>query len=448
MTHTASFQAWTEADRLAALDAYDILDTPQEEAFDNVTKLLSQLLDAPIAAVNLIAEGRQWFKSEVGLGVREMPLDDSICRFALLQEGRMVVPDTREDARFNCNPLVTGAPGLRFYAGELLTTPEGLPLGTLCVLDLKPRPEGLTSHQEFVLSTLAQQVMSQIELRKAIKHQQALLSDQQRIQEELRQEKDQSQRLLEGMDEGFIFLDKEFCVRQINAGGLKFELRPASDIIGRSYWDVWPGSESLPLAAHYKRAMKERVAVNFEQEYVFSDGRSFWIDVRAYPANDGLAVFYRNITDRIEAENKLRQTAQRLEFTLDAAKIGDWDLDLINDTAYRSLRHDQCFGYSTPIPNWGFETFIHHVHPEDRESVEKQFQKSIENLKDWHFECRVVWPDSSIHWISAHGTIYHIDSRPARMSGIVYETTDRKNAEHALHEKSAARHGSRTPSRK
>jgi len=107
----APYPARTESERLAALDAYGILDTPTERAFDDIVALVGQLLDAPIVAVNLLAEGRQWFKSEIGLGTREMPLDDSICKFALLQQDRMIVPDTRLDARFACNPLVTGGPG-------------------------------------------------------------------------------------------------------------------------------------------------------------------------------------------------------------------------------------------------------------------------------------------------------------------------------------------------
>ena len=173
--------------RLAVLESYGILDTPPEQAFDDVVKLVTQLLDAPIAAVNLIARGRQWFKSEIGLGVREMPLDDSICKFALLEASPMVVSDTLDDPRFSSNPLVTGAPGLRFYAGQVLRTRDGVPLGTLCVLDTAPRPEGLTAQQEFALATLGQQVMSQIELRKALVDQQALIAQQAAAQAALRQ---------------------------------------------------------------------------------------------------------------------------------------------------------------------------------------------------------------------------------------------------------------------
>ncbi|WP_071362475.1 hybrid sensor histidine kinase/response regulator [Massilia timonae] len=173
---TSSTATLDEEARLAVLDSYGILDTPPERSFDDVVRLVSQLLAAPIVAVNLIARGRQWFKSEIGLGMREMPLDDSICRFALLEEQQLIVPDTREDPRFRCNPLVTKDAGLRFYAGALLKTRDGVPLGTLCVLDDRPRPQGLSEQEQFVLATLAHQVMSQIELRKAMTEQEALIA--------------------------------------------------------------------------------------------------------------------------------------------------------------------------------------------------------------------------------------------------------------------------------
>jgi PAS domain S-box-containing protein len=305
----------TEHERLAVLDAYGILDTPRERSFDDLVRLLGRLLNAPVAAVNLLAEGRQWFKSEIGLGTRQMPLDDSICKFALLQEGQMVVADTREDPRLKCNPLVTGAPGLRFYAGEVLRTADGVALGTLCVFDLAPRPQGLSEHERFILSTLAGQAMSLIELHKASRDQQALLRRQQAIEEELKRERDQSRRLMEGMDEGFIYLDQNFHVRQINAAALRFESRGADEILGRTHWDAWPGSEALPAGRQYKHAMAQRAPVHFEQNYVFPDGRAYWIDISAYPANDGLAIFYRDISERKTTEQALRDS-QRHAFTV------------------------------------------------------------------------------------------------------------------------------------
>lgn len=156
-----------EAARLAALESYAVLDTEREAAFDEIAQLAADIFDAPIAVVNFVADGRQWFKAEVGIGKRELPLDVSICRHALLQPGVFVVPDLAADPRFDCNPLVAVDGGLRFYAGALLETPEGLPLGTLCVLDTKPRPEGITERQQRTLKTLASQTMAQLELRRS-----------------------------------------------------------------------------------------------------------------------------------------------------------------------------------------------------------------------------------------------------------------------------------------
>jgi hypothetical protein len=178
---------WSESDRLAALERYDILDTPREPEFDDVARLAADIFDAPIAVVNLIAEGRQWFKAEVGIGADELPLDVSICVHAILQPGIFVVPDTTKDDRFSSNPLVCGEPGLRFYAGALLETPDGLPLGTVCVLDTTARPEGITDRQRLTLEVLARQVMTQLELRRAV-------AERERRAEQLRSEVEPARR--------------------------------------------------------------------------------------------------------------------------------------------------------------------------------------------------------------------------------------------------------------
>jgi GAF domain-containing protein len=157
---------WNESDRLDALRSYHILDTLPEPAFDDLVRLAAQVCQTPIALITLIDHHRQWFKAEIGLGVRETPLDLSVCARAILQPGLFIVPDMSKNSPFRCNPLVTGEPHVRFYAGALLETSNGLPLGTLCVLDRVPRD--LTEEQAFTLMTLARQVMSQLELRRAL----------------------------------------------------------------------------------------------------------------------------------------------------------------------------------------------------------------------------------------------------------------------------------------
>jgi PAS domain S-box-containing protein len=129
--------------------------------------LACETCGTPISVVTLVDETRQWFKAERGLGIRQTDRDVSICARAMLEPGIFVIPDTTLDPRFSSNPFVTGAPRLRFYAGATLESEDGLPLGMLCVLDYQPRP-GLTDSQKRVLQVLARQVMTQMELRRAL----------------------------------------------------------------------------------------------------------------------------------------------------------------------------------------------------------------------------------------------------------------------------------------
>lgn len=156
-----------QTDRLRALYSYEVLDTDREKDFDDIVELASAICGAAISVVNLIDVDRQWFKAETGLGVRETPLATSICSHAILENEFVEIHDTLADPRMQDNPLCTSEPGLRFYAGALLLTQEGLPLGTLCVLDYQPR--SLTPLQRDTLRVLARQVMAQLEMRKALK---------------------------------------------------------------------------------------------------------------------------------------------------------------------------------------------------------------------------------------------------------------------------------------
>ncbi|MFD2740278.1 sensor histidine kinase [Sulfitobacter aestuarii] len=158
-----------EAERLRTLRSYDILDTPREEDFDEIVALASELCAAPISVINLIDDTRQWFKAEVGLGARETPVATSICSHVILDDGFVEIPDTLSDPRMADNPLCTAAEGLRFYAGVQLVAPNGLPIGTLCVLDNKPGH--LDPLQRKALEVLSRQVMKQLELRLALKNQ-------------------------------------------------------------------------------------------------------------------------------------------------------------------------------------------------------------------------------------------------------------------------------------
>ena len=158
-------QPENERARLATLRKLDILDSAPEERFDRLTRLAKRLFGVPIALISLVDADRQWFKSCIGLPVRETERDISFCGHAIRQDDVLLVPDALADSRFADNPLVTGPPGIRFYAGYPLTVPNGSKLGTLCVIDNRPRSmdaEDLGLLRD--LARMAEQELSGIQL--------------------------------------------------------------------------------------------------------------------------------------------------------------------------------------------------------------------------------------------------------------------------------------------
>ena len=154
-----------EEARLERLRQYKVLDTAAEQAFDDITKMAADVCKTPISLLTLIDRDRQWFKSNIGLSVKETSRDIAFCAHAILQPELFVVPDALADDRFARNPLVTHDPNIRFYAGMPLVTPDGHALGTLCVIDRVPR--ALSEDQATRIKALAKSAMLLLEMRRS-----------------------------------------------------------------------------------------------------------------------------------------------------------------------------------------------------------------------------------------------------------------------------------------
>jgi two-component system, NtrC family, sensor kinase len=183
MQHTPTPQ--NEQDRLQALLNYNILDTEAEQAFDDLTALAAHICGTPIALVSLVDKSRQWYKSKIGTELTETPRESAFCAYAICQpEDLLVVPNAANDQRFAHNPLVKSDPNIRFYAGAPLVTPQGFPIGSLCVLDSIPRD--LNLEQKQALMALSRQVVSQLELRINVANLKENISHRQQAEKNLR----------------------------------------------------------------------------------------------------------------------------------------------------------------------------------------------------------------------------------------------------------------------
>jgi diguanylate cyclase (GGDEF)-like protein len=174
-----------EAARLKSLQNLHILDTPSEAAYDDLTRLAAYVCDAPMATITLVDEDRQWFKSRIGITAQETPRSVSFCAHAIAQNELFVVPDATKDSRFAGSPLVLDDPNIRFYAGMPIVSPEGFHVGTMCVLDKKPRE--LTEEKQVALRVLARQVAAQFQMRRQLLELREARARQSKIEQRLRE---------------------------------------------------------------------------------------------------------------------------------------------------------------------------------------------------------------------------------------------------------------------
>lgn len=254
----------------------------------------------------------------------------------------------------------------------------------------------------------------------------------------LRLSEERFRMLLENVKDYAIFLlDTHACVIRWSVG--------AENIFGYQEAEILGRSGSIIFTPEDIRASADKEELNTavtqgqaedERWHVRKDGTLFWATGIMTALRDqtgqlqGFAKIMRDFTDRKQAQEALRESNTLLQFTLEAAQIGDWDLDLATKTARRSLRHDRIFGYDSPLPNWSYDIFLNHVYPEDREFVDRSFQHTLSTAEDWDFECRIIRLDRSIHWIWARGSVYRdSDGNSIRLIGLVTDITDRKQAE-------------------
>ncbi|MCW6512701.1 PAS domain S-box protein, partial [Lichenifustis flavocetrariae] len=326
-----------ESRRLLVLDGYGILDTPAEPGFDGIVLLASQICQAPVALVSLVAADRQWFKARTGFDGRETPLDVSICRHALARPGLLVIPDLTQDPRTRENALVTGEPFIRFYAGARLETPEGLALGTLCVIDTKARPEGLSAAQATALEVLAGQVMAQMELRRTMQARDTALRA-------MREGDVRQRQILESaVDFAIIATDRAGLVTDWNTGAERIFGWTSAEMRGKPTDRFFTPEDRAAdrVGLEMRRALEEGRG-NDERWHLRKDGSRFWANGEMMPLRNeagehiGFIKIVRDETSRREAGEKLRLSEEFLQGVLASSDDCIQVLDLDGNLAFMS----------------------------------------------------------------------------------------------------------------
>ncbi|MFL6718164.1 MAG: PAS domain S-box protein, partial [Burkholderiaceae bacterium] len=303
--------AHAEELRLASLHAIGILDTPPEERIDRITRLAQRLFDVPIALVSLVDRNRQWFKSRCGLSQAETPRTMAFCDRAIRQEAALVVPDACIDPRFSDNPLVTGEPGIRFYAGHVLKSPGGHALGTLCIIDTRPRE--ITVEELGCLKDLANLVEAEIA-------QTALAKTSIQNQQALRQAHGAFRATFEQAAVGIAHVALDGTFLRVNQALCDLLGYSADELMATTFQHVtFPPDLEKDLALTEQLLSGQQRTFSLEKRYINRDGSVIWINltVSLLRDDDGLPCYFVSVIENIQ-EKKLAELAlQRLNADLE-----------------------------------------------------------------------------------------------------------------------------------
>ena len=245
--------------------------------------------------------------------------------------------------------------------------------------------------------------------------------------------------IVEFLDDAIIGKDLNSIITSWNGGAEQLFGYTASEMVGTSIMRLIPDDrreEENHILAQISSGKSVR---HFETVRRTKDGRLIDVSITASPIKDaagkpiGISKVARDITERVKAVEALRRSEAVRNIALESAQLGEWQIDLKTGAAQRSLSHDRIFGYSEILPEWNFDIFLKHVHPEDRERVAKSYKQCLEQETKWDFECRIIRADQEIRWIWACGSHYkHATGKSTHVMGTVQDITERKQAEERI----------------
>ena len=419
-----------ETDRLAQLRRLVVLDTAPEPVFDSIARLASQVCGAPIALLSLVDAERQWFKANVGLpGINETPRDIAFCAHAVRADAVLEVCDATRDPRFAANPLVTGAPGIRFYAGAPLVLPGGQRVGALCVIDREARQ--LDEAQTRMLQSLATIASQALVMRRDLIAK--ALSVRTDYEQALAESEARYRAIVEDQAELVSLARHDGELVYVNPAYARHFGRTPAEMKGLNLFDFIEPADRDAIKGRVAHVLRTGDGSSGENRMVAVDGTERWVawtnrlqhDTWQQPLLHSVG---RDVSDRKRAEQALRASQAFLARTGRIAGVGGWDLELASGTVTWS---DETRRIHEVAPDYvpTLEGTVAFYAPGARTTIEAAFQVGMQRGEPWDLELPLITATGRNIWVRAQGEVEFEQGKPVRLTGAFQDITERKRLE-------------------
>jgi len=415
-----------EQRRIKELNSYQVMDTLPEKAFDELTQLASQVFNVPICLVSLVDETRQWFKSKVGLDVPETPREISFCTHAIEGEDVYEVSDAKDNVQFKDNPLVLGPPHIEFYAGAPIVSDDGSALGTLCIIDNKPRV--LTESEKKSLKIMAEQVLKTLQIRRRNFELEQSMS-------QLRVDANSYKELVEGGKALLCVHDLSGQIINVNTTACESLGFEKEELLQMKLQDLLPENIRLMFKGYIKEILEERKHEGIF-ELVTKDGRKkYWSYSNVLTEDKKRIIGYSlDVTESVENKRQLKFHQQVIKEAQRLAQFGTWQYDLQTQGVIWSEEVYDIFqvAYNTKID---FDLYASILHPDDLQRVIDSIEEAVSKNTSYDIVHRIVVGDGEVRHIAGTGkTILNSNGVPIKLIGSVQDITERIRKEDELRE--------------